>query len=238
MATNTSAMRLGKKPDGIEPVGERQRHSLVLRAWEVINSERELNGVLEAVADVLVQVVPFFGIAIIAPEARQGAPWAMHVVGESKCKDESVDDLVQRMRSTYPAHPQMAEKKLIPYEETELDGVKGGDQPYICNDLLKKDAWMPHEFKLGAVGIRAYTAIPLKARGRGIGVLVFSRIKPDPFTPDQMTILVDVSRAIAVAVANALANEEISRLRDQLEAENVALRDQLSRITKFEEIVG
>jgi formate hydrogenlyase transcriptional activator len=53
-----------------------------------------------------------------------------------------------------------------------------------------------------------------------------------------MKILVDVSRAIAVAVANALANDEIARLRDQLEAENVALRDQLNRITKFEEIVG
>src|SRR5215468_12278318 len=238
MMTNDSAKRLAKSPNGIEPVTERQRHSLTLRAWEVINSERELQGVIEAVADVLVPVVPFFGIAIIAPEARQGAPWAMHVVGEPRCKDESVDDLVRRMRSTYSAHPQMAEKKLIPYAGSELDEVKSANQPYICNDLLKKDEWFPHEFKLGAVGIRAYTSIPLQARGRGIGVLVFSRIKPDPFTPEQMIILVDVSRAIAVAVANALANEEIARLRDQLEAENVALRDQLSRITKFEEIVG
>src|SRR5215475_2734097 len=139
MATNTSAMRLGKKPDGIEPVGERQRHSLVLRAWEVINSERELNGVLEAVAEVLVPVVPFFGIAIIAPEARQDAPWAVHVVGEQKCQDESVDDLVERMRSRYPAHPQMGEKKLIPYEVSELDEVKKAGQPYICNDLLAKE---------------------------------------------------------------------------------------------------
>src|SRR5215475_13406217 len=97
MATNTSAMRLGKKPDGIEPVGERRRHSLVLRAWEVINSERELQGILEAVADVLVPVVPFVGIAIIAPEARQGAPWAMHVVGEPRRDCESVDDLEHRI---------------------------------------------------------------------------------------------------------------------------------------------
>src|SRR5262249_54303780 len=71
-----------------------------------------------------------------------------------------------------------------------------------------------------------------------IGVLVFSRMKPDPFTPEQMTILTDVSRAIAVAVANALAWEENQKLRRQLEAENIALRDQLSRITMFEEIVG
>jgi formate hydrogenlyase transcriptional activator len=162
----------------------------------------------------------------------------MHVVGEPKFEDESVDDVTERMRGKYAAHPHMAEKKLVPYAGSELEEVKKSSQPYICNDLLKKDEWFPHEFKLGAVGIRAYTSIPLLARGKGIGVLVFSRRKPDPFTPEQMAILVDVSRAIAVAVANALANEEISRLRDQLEAENVALRDQLSRVTKFEEIVG
>jgi formate hydrogenlyase transcriptional activator len=233
-----SANIAAKGSDIVEPAGERRRHSLVLQAWEAINSERELDGVLAAVAKVLVPVVPFFGVAIIAPEARQGAPWAMHVVGEPKCEDESVDEVSERMRAKYSAHPQMAEKKLIPYAGSELDEVKSASQPYICNDLLKKDEWFPHEFKLGAVGIRAYTSIPLRARGRGIGVLVFSRRKPDPFTPEQMAILVDVSRAIAVAVANALANEEIARLRDQLEAENVALRDQLSRITKFEEMVG
>jgi len=233
-----SANKATKGSNIVEPAGERRRHSLVLQAWEAINSERELDGVLAAVAKVIVPVVPFFGVAIIAPEARQGAPWAMHVVDEPKFEDESVDDVTERMRGKYAAHPHMAEKKLVPYAGSELEEVKKSSQPYICNDLLKKDEWFPHEFKLGAVGIRAYTSIPLLARGKGIGVLVFSRRKPDPFTPEQMAILVDVSRAIAVAVANALANEEISRLRDQLEAENVALRDQLSRVTKFEEIVG
>jgi formate hydrogenlyase transcriptional activator len=232
-----SVKRRAKTSNGIEPSDER-RHALVLQAWEAINSERELEGVLAAVAKVLVPVVPFFGVAIIAPEARRGAPWAMHVVGEPKFTGESVDDVAERMRAKYVAHPQMAEKKLIPYPGSELEIIRKVGEPYVCDDLLKKDEWFPHEFKLGAVGIRAYASIPLRARGRGVGLLVFSRRKPDPFTPEQMTILVDVSRAIAVAVANALANEEIARLRDQLEAENVALRDQLNRITKFEEIVG
>jgi formate hydrogenlyase transcriptional activator len=47
-----------------------------------------------------------------------------------------------------------------------------------------------------------------------------------------------VSRAIGIAVANALANDEIRTLRDQLEAENVALRSQLEQAKGFEEIVG
>src|SRR5262245_1153115 len=183
MTTLNSANIAAKGSDIVEPAGERRRHSLVLQAWEAINSERELDGVLAAVAKVLVPVVPFFGVAIIAPEARQGAPWAMHVVGEPKCEDESVDEVSERMRAKYSAHPQMGEKKLVPYAGSELDEVKSASQPYICNDLLKKEEWFPHEFKLGAVGIRAYTSIPLQARGRGIGVLVFSRVNPDPSTP-------------------------------------------------------
>jgi formate hydrogenlyase transcriptional activator len=238
MTTMNSANRAIKRSSSIETVSERRRHSLVLQAWEAINSERELEGVLAAVAKVLVPVAPFFAVAVIAPEARQGAPWALHIVDLPGGGDEGVDNVHRRLTGALPPITPTPQKKLIPYEGSELETVKKASQPYICNDLLKKDAWFPHEFKLGAAGIRAYTSIPLQARGRGIGVLVFSRIKPDPFTPEQMMILVDVSRAIAVAVANALANEEITRLRDQLEAENVALRDQLSRITKFEEIVG
>jgi formate hydrogenlyase transcriptional activator len=238
MTTNNLARRSAQSPAPVEPASQQQRHALVLRAWEAINSERELEGVLAAVAKVVVPVVPFFAVAIIAPEARQGAPFAMHVVEVEKRECESVDDFAARMTTMYPAHRALPEKKMIPYEGSELEEVKRGNQPYICNDLLKKEAWLPHEFKLGAVGIRAYTSIPMEARGRRLGVLVFSRMNPDPFTPEQMTILTDVSRAIAVATANAVANEEIIRLRDQLEAENIALRDQLSRITTFEEIVG
>ena len=39
-------------------------------------------------------------------------------------------------------------------------------------------------------------------------------------------------------MANALANEEIRNLRDQLEAENLALRSQLGQARGFDEIIG
>src|SRR6266498_1584147 len=101
MTTMNSANRAIKRSSSIETASERQRHALVLQAWEAINSERELEGVLAAVADVLVPVVPFFGIAIIAPEARQGAPWAMHVVGVAKCEGESVDEFLARRKDIF-----------------------------------------------------------------------------------------------------------------------------------------
>lgn len=159
MATKDSAKKHAKTSNSVEQIGERRRHSLTLRAWEVINSEREIQGVIEAVADVLIPVVPFAGIAIIAPEARQGAPWALHVVGESMRDCESVDDFEHRIvaaaeRERAPATDStrrtIPEKRLMPYGKSELDEVERADLPYICNDLMAKEAWFPHEFKLAA----------------------------------------------------------------------------------------
>jgi formate hydrogenlyase transcriptional activator len=71
-----------------------------------------------------------------------------------------------------------------------------------------------------------------------IGNAVFTRRAPVEFDQDQISLLSDVSRALSVAVTNALANEEIRALRDQLESENVELRAQLGQAPWFEEIVG
>jgi len=75
-------------------------------------------------------------------------------------------------------------------------------------------------------------------RERMIGAAVFNRREPVEFTDDGLAILQAVSRALAVAVANALANEEICKLRDQLEQENTVLREQLGRVQNFHEFVG
>src|SRR4029450_9312625 len=93
------------------------RHALVLHAWEAINTERELDRVLAAVAEVLVPVVPFFGVAIIVPEARHSAPWAMHIVGTPKHEGVIVDELEGRPRTQTSPHRPTLEKRLIPYEE-------------------------------------------------------------------------------------------------------------------------
>jgi len=58
------------------------------------------------------------------------------------------------------------------------------------------------------------------------------------FDTEQLSFLSNVSQAIAVAVANALANEEIKKLRDQLEAENVELRAKPGQGPWFADIVG
>src|SRR6185312_13395951 len=64
------------------------------------------------------------------------------------------------------------------------------------------------------------------------------RLELNPFTPEQLSILSRTAPALAVAVKNALANEQIRKLRDQLEAENTALKHILGQKPWFDEIVG
>jgi GAF domain-containing protein len=92
----------------------------------------------------------------------------------------------------------------------------------MTGKLLARQTWYPHEHRLVTEGIRAYTSVPMNVRSGLLGTAGFSRRTPVGFDQDQVSLLSDVSRALAVAVINALANEEIRALRDQLEAENAA----------------
>src|SRR5262245_23968194 len=193
------------------PVRDEQRHALVLRVWETINAERELGGVLSTVAEMLASIVPFDGVGLVAFEAERPRPYAFHIVG-SPHESRSAEEVWR----AFLVHPQPV-RPSIGYEGSDLWQEPQAGRPYACTDLTAKDAWLPHEFKLAAVGVRAYAACPLHVRGKRIGVATFCRAAPAAFTPEHLTVLSDVSRALAVATANALANEEIRKLREQLE---------------------
>jgi formate hydrogenlyase transcriptional activator len=218
-----------------QTITSEQRHSLVLRAWEAVNSERELKGVLAAVSEIVLPLVPFDGVAIIAFESAGARLFALHVPGHTWRDGETAEQFA--MRITPPAGS-VPLRETEPYENSQLAQTQISGLPYVCADLLAKKRWYHHEFNLAAAGVRSYASCPLSARGERIGAAVFSRGVAQGFPPDQVTILTDITRAVAVAVANALANEEIERLRDHLQEENIALRTQLGQRPWYEEIAG
>jgi formate hydrogenlyase transcriptional activator len=125
----------------------------------------------------------------------------------------------------------------VPYDEAVVRRALAG-QPYTCPDLLAKDGWYEHEFLMATSGIRAYASVPLILHGDLIGTAAFTRRAPVDFTLAELGTLTAVTRALAVAVANALAYAEIRRVRDRVEAENLELRAQLGQSPWFEDIVG
>jgi formate hydrogenlyase transcriptional activator len=210
-----------------------QNQGLALRVWEAVSPERELQSVLAAVADALLPVVSFDGIGIVVfAREKQRRLYALHVVGRAPRSDDGAQHCLDgapgpATAASTPSRPQQA-----------YDAMPMRAEPYTCPDLLAKPSWYPHEFRLAAAGIRAYAALPLMVHGERVGVAVFGRRQASAYTEEQVKLLREVSRAFAVAVSNTLAYEEIRRLRDQLAAENVALREQLSQAPWAQDIVG
>jgi formate hydrogenlyase transcriptional activator len=222
---------------------ESQRSALMLRVWEAISIERELPSVLASLADVLLPIMPFDSIAIVDFGGLSAAPnehdrhrlFALHVVGIPRLEGETAEQMAERLQVR--AQPLKEVRPLSPYPPvSELD--LRAAEPFACDDLLQKNSWYQHEFGMAASGIRSYAAVPLVARSQVIGVATFTRMEPRAFSPEQLAILRDLGRALSIATANALANEEIRKLREQLEAENSSLRAQLGQAPWFEEILA
>ncbi|HVT91879.1 MAG TPA: sigma 54-interacting transcriptional regulator [Bryobacteraceae bacterium] len=214
-----------------------QRHAqtLSLRAWEAVSRERTLQGVLEAVTEVLLPVVPFDSIGIISFEGGQHDLFAMHIPGTPKLDEETLEEYMRR--ASHPTPLATPPRPRITYPPETPKKAKARI-PYVCNDLLEREAWFEHEFHLAAGGVRSYAAIPLSAGDKLVGVAPFCRTAQMDFPPEQVMILAEVCRALAVAVDNAVANEELRKLRDRLEAENIALRTVLGQTPWFDDIAG
>jgi formate hydrogenlyase transcriptional activator len=222
---------------------ESQRSALMLQTWEAISAERELPGVLATLSSVLAPIVPFDSVGIIdfsgdpsaSDKSGKHRLFALHIVGVPQIEGETGEQLAKRLLPQ--AQPLQEVRPLIPYPAVKDRRFPPGE-PFPCDDLLQQDGWYEHEFHLAASGIRSYVSVPLMARGQGIGMAVFTRVQQRAFPAQELTILRDVCRALSVATANALANEEIRKLREQLEAENLSLRSQLGQAPWFEEILA
>ena len=71
-----------------------------------------------------------------------------------------------------------------------------------------------------------------------LGAVDFISFEKRNFDRGEVQLLQDVSEIVSIAVSNALAFEEINALKEQLQAENRLLQDEIVQRSIFEEIVG
>lgn len=91
---------------------------------------------------------------------------------------------------------------------------------------------------LTAGGLQSACALPLIAGQRVLGALNLAHREKDAFTPYKLAVLQEIAARIAIGMENALAYEEISRLKDRLANENLYLSEEISNFGAFGEIVG
>src|SRR5206468_3246251 len=81
-------------------------------------------------------------------------------------------------------------------------------------------------------------AMPLVSNDRARGVLFFMAAREAAYGGLRRGLLEQVTSAVAVALDDCLAHEEVRRLRDQLAAENAYLQEEIRSEHNFQEIVG
>jgi formate hydrogenlyase transcriptional activator len=147
-------------------------------------------------------------------------------------------------------------KGFIREELISIEGSLGGfvfrtGKPWAGNasDLL--ESGLKNEPAI-AEGLKTGCVLPLISRNGILGVLAVGRRENNPFSRVDIGFLTQVANQVAIAVENATAYrqveearaeledavEEIKRLKDRLQDENVALREQIDQALMFEEIVG
>src|SRR5207302_4353798 len=73
---------------------------------------------------------------------------------------------------------------------------------------------------------------------RALGALNVGRRREDAFSPEDIGLLSEVAKQIAIAVENAQAYREITELKDKLAKEKLYLEEEIRTEQNFEEIIG
>jgi formate hydrogenlyase transcriptional activator len=118
-----------------------------------------------------------------------------------------------------------------------MEHIRRTRQPYICADLARMQRFA-EEPRLLTYGFRAYVLCPLLACENMLGAIHFIHEKPREYTSEEISLFSEIAELSAVAVANALAYEEIDTLRRKLQAENLVLKENIANSTDPKELVG
>ena len=121
---------------------------------------------------------------------------------------------------------------------TSPEGLPTGEaiatgRPVVTSGVDFDRFFSPLYRKLVDQGFHSGCSIPLTAGDDVIGVLDLVR-REDPFTKDEVDLLVQVGRQVAIAVENSLAYREVSALKDRLATEKLYLENEI----RFDQNIG
>jgi len=211
-----SALR-SPQPETAVLLADRQYRAL-LAVSEAIVSHRDLSALLHDLADRLHQVVRFDYLAVVLHEPATNT-MRRHVLETSE-----------------PAPPPA--DCGIPVEDAPTGWVWQTQQPFIISNVNEQKRWQALPERAASYGIQSSCLVPLTTARRRMGTLIFACKQPDAYEETGLEFLHLVANQVAVAVANALAFQEIEALRDKLHKEKAYLEEEVRIEHNFGQIVG
>jgi formate hydrogenlyase transcriptional activator len=216
-----------------------------------IDDRKQAEDRLQLLLDVTNQVVSILQLSDLLGAISSGVRRVMQCDLVSVCFPDSEMKRLQTFVIDFPDSKGFIREELISIEGSLGGFVFRTGKPWAGNasDLLKSG--LKNEPAI-AEGLKTGCVLPLISRNGVLGVLALGRREDNPFSQVDIGFLTQVANQVAIAVENATAYrqieeakaelekafEEIKDLKDRVQDENVALREQIDQALMFEEIVG
>ena len=207
------------------------KYQALLAVAQAANSCRDLSSVLDAVAGALQKLVPVDLLGVVTHEPTAVRARGVYFRGAPRGSGESPDAYVRRFSEGAGATGDRWEHTPFLRDSMERDR-----RTLVLNHVRTDPRLDGAGMKVA--GAECAVLLPLTMGDEFVAALVVARTRALPFTPDEVSILEDVARPVTTAVANALAFEEIQKLRSHLEDENVALREEIAATAAAGGIIG
>jgi formate hydrogenlyase transcriptional activator len=201
-----------------ELASERDRLRLLLEVNNALVSNLEPRALFSAIATCLRRVIAhdYTSLAVYDGEQNAFDMWAIESAGKGLIKEHMLVPL-----DTSPAGKAFASGTPVRFERADLAALDSD----VGRLLL-------------AEGIQSMASVPLTVHDRRLGALSIGRLGGEPFTVADAELLASVAKQVAFSVENALAFQEIAKLKDKLAAEKVYLEDEIRTEYNFEEVIG
>jgi formate hydrogenlyase transcriptional activator len=200
---------------------ERDRVRLLLEVNNAVVSHLDLEDLFTAVSGCLRRVVEHDGASLLLFDEQTGR-YRVHVL--LFAKNESFIEEGE-------GDPPCASPARI--------AIESGTPAVFCEqDLKDLCRESPVAVRLLEEGVKAFCSAPLMSRDRVLGALNVGRTRLETFDADEVDLLGEVAKQIAIAVENAHAYREITELKDRLAKENLYLEEEVRTDHNFGEIVG
>ena len=204
---------------------------IILEVAAAIGAHLEMSELLAALNETLKPIIYFDAIGIGVLDSEALRIYSIHLESIRRIEGESLQSLMDRYI------PEIEHPLRLALSDHPVSDMMQSGQPYVCADVETQGRFRHDEHCLEH-GFRSYLSLPLIKQGGVIGVIEFLSNQRGNYSEDQVRLLQDISKIVAVAVSNTLAYEEIKLLKEQLLLENRVLQEEILERSIYEEIVG
>src|SRR5262245_52712335 len=196
-----------------------RRYRALLEVAESIISHRDLPALFHDLAGRIHQVVHFDYLLLVLHDAAHNT-MHLHVLETSE-----------------PLSPPTGLPFAI--EEAPSGLVWQTQQPLIIANAEEETRWPRlRDQMFRPYGATSFCYVPLTTARQRLGALAFASKQPAAYDASDVDFLHLVANQVAVAVENALAFDEIEKLKEKLTREKVYLEEEIRTEHNFDEIVG